>query len=241
MSFSHRAIAVDHRLRHVGDHRQPAGHVAVERAVPDRQFRLVAGGQQQRAALVRERHQQVAADARLNVLLRDVASRTRRTPGRAWRPSRASPVRSAASASRMPRLAASSQRIVDAAAAGVGRWHQHAEHVIGAERLGGDRGRQRRVDAAGQPEDGVGESALADVVARAEDERAPDLRFGAASLPARSRRSARASMSSMLSIRCRRSTTSGANARPRRNGRPIGVERPGCGRRRRGRRSRRTG
>ena len=39
--------AVDHRLGHVADHRQPAAHVAVEGAVADRQFRLVAGRQQQ--------------------------------------------------------------------------------------------------------------------------------------------------------------------------------------------------
>ena len=54
---------------------EPAGHVAVQRAVADRQLRLVAGRQQQRAALVRQRHQQVAADARLDVLLGDVARR----------------------------------------------------------------------------------------------------------------------------------------------------------------------
>ena len=68
-------------------------------------------------------------------------------------------------------------RIVEAAAAGVGRRHQHAEHVAGAERLGGDRGGQRRVDAAGEPEHRAGEAALARVVARAEHQRAPDLRL----------------------------------------------------------------
>jgi hypothetical protein len=44
-----------------------AGHVAVKRAVADRHFRLVAGGQHQRASLVGQRHQDIAADARLDV------------------------------------------------------------------------------------------------------------------------------------------------------------------------------
>ena len=47
------------------------------------------------------------------------------------------------------------------------------------ERLGGDRRRERRIDAARQPEHRARESALARVVARAEDERAPDFGFGA--------------------------------------------------------------
>ena len=68
-------------------------------------------------------------------------------------------------------------RIVDAAAAGVRRRHQHAEDAIGAERVGRDRRGQRGVDAAGQAEDHAREAALARVVARAERQRAPDLGF----------------------------------------------------------------
>ena len=64
--------AVDHHLRQVGNHRQAAVHVAVQRAVAHRHLRLVAGGQQQRAEFVGERHQQIAADARLDILLGDV-------------------------------------------------------------------------------------------------------------------------------------------------------------------------
>ena len=43
-------------------------------------------------------------------------------------------------------------RILDAAAARVGRRHQDAQHVIRPEGLDGDRGGERRVDAAGKPE-----------------------------------------------------------------------------------------
>ena len=63
---------VDRGLGHVADDRQPAAHVAVERAVADGQLALVAGGQQQAAELVRQGHQDLAADAGLDVLLGDV-------------------------------------------------------------------------------------------------------------------------------------------------------------------------
>ncbi len=41
----------------------------------------------------------------------------------------------------------------DAVVARVARRHQHAGHAVGAERVGGDRGDERRVDAAGQPDE----------------------------------------------------------------------------------------
>ena len=60
---------VHHRLGHVGDHRQATGHIAVQRAVAHRDLAFVARAQHQRAELVRQRHQQVAPDARLDILL----------------------------------------------------------------------------------------------------------------------------------------------------------------------------
>ena len=57
------------------------------------------------------------------------------------------------------------------------RRHGDAGHVLGSERLGGDDRGQRGVDAAGEAEHDVGEAALADVVAHAEDQRVPDLRL----------------------------------------------------------------
>src|SRR5687767_7534811 len=55
---------IDEGLRHVLDHGEAAGHVAVERRVADGDLALVAGGENEPAELVRERHQQGAADAR---------------------------------------------------------------------------------------------------------------------------------------------------------------------------------
>ena len=66
------ADGIDARLDQIADHRQRAHHVAVERAIAHGHLRLVAGGEHQGAELVRERHQQRAANARLDVLLGDV-------------------------------------------------------------------------------------------------------------------------------------------------------------------------
>ncbi len=71
------AQPVHERLGDVLDDREAAREVAVEGGVPDRHLRLVAGGQHQPPKLVGERHQQVAADARLQVLLGEVG----RLPG----------------------------------------------------------------------------------------------------------------------------------------------------------------
>ena len=71
--------AIDHGLVHVAEERQAAGHVAVERAVADGELGLVAGGQHQRAGAVGPGHEDVAADARLDVLVRRCRTCARRT------------------------------------------------------------------------------------------------------------------------------------------------------------------
>ena len=53
--------AVDERLGHVGQHVEPARHVAVERRVSRGELALVAGRQQQVALLVGDRHENDAA------------------------------------------------------------------------------------------------------------------------------------------------------------------------------------
>src|SRR5207248_11013986 len=66
------AEPVHHRLGDVLDDGEPAREVAVERGVADRHLRLVAGGEHQPAELVGQRHQEVAPDARLDVLRGEV-------------------------------------------------------------------------------------------------------------------------------------------------------------------------
>src|SRR3989442_1042692 len=72
---------VDQRLRHVLDHGEAAGHVAVERRIADAVFALVSGGEYEPAELVRERHEQRPPDARLDVLLGRVLPEPLEGPG----------------------------------------------------------------------------------------------------------------------------------------------------------------
>ena len=70
--FEIAAELVDLRLDHISNDGERTHHVSVERAIPYRHLRFVAGSEHQRAELVGKRHQQVAAYARLDVLLGDV-------------------------------------------------------------------------------------------------------------------------------------------------------------------------
>ena len=63
---------VDPGLGEVAEGGEAAHHVAVERAVADRDLALVPGGEHQQAELVGERHQERAPRPRLEVLLGDV-------------------------------------------------------------------------------------------------------------------------------------------------------------------------
>ena len=63
----------------------------------------------------------------------------------------------------------------DAAVAREARRHEHADDVLGPERVDRDRRDERRVDAAGEADQHVAEAVLAHVVARAEHQRLVDL------------------------------------------------------------------
>ena len=58
----------DRGFGQVLDHGKAACHVAIQRAIAGGHFALVAGGQHDRAKLIGQRHQQRAANPRLNVL-----------------------------------------------------------------------------------------------------------------------------------------------------------------------------
>ena len=62
------------------------------------------------------------------------------------------------------------RRVGDAPVAREARRHQHPDDLLGAQRVDRDRGDQRRVDPARQPDEHVGETVLAHVVARADHE-----------------------------------------------------------------------
>src|SRR5947209_648078 len=69
---------IDLGLENVADDGESDVRVAVERAVAEGEFRLVAGRKQQTALGVRDGHQDVAAQARLQVLRRQTVAAARR-------------------------------------------------------------------------------------------------------------------------------------------------------------------
>ena len=75
----------------------------------------------------------------------------------------------------MPRFAATRAASAAGLAAVEARGHRDADDAVRAERLDGERRRERRVDAAGEADDGLREAVLAEVVAGAEHERRVDL------------------------------------------------------------------
>ena len=162
------------RLEHVLEEREPAGHVPVERRVADRELRLVAGGDDEPAELVRQRHQQHAADAGLEVLLGQVAievveaRRERLLEGGDDLVDRQLAEVDPEALREPPRVAAGALRREP-------RRHRDAVHPLGAERLDRERRGQRRVDPAGQPDDDVAKAVLLHVVAQPELEREPHL------------------------------------------------------------------
>ena len=141
------------RLGNVADHREPTGRVAVQRGVADGDLALVAAGQHRRPPeLVRQGHHQHAADAALQVFLRQVGSAVPRSR-------LASISRKAACAGSIGIVAEVDAEVggeLRGVAFGVGaavaRRHRHDVHAVGTERVGGDGRHQRRVDAAGKRE-----------------------------------------------------------------------------------------
>ena len=126
------------------------------------------------AELVRERHQQRAADAGLDVLFGRILFPTGEFGGQA----RAKRIEHrhdrdlvVAHAQAFGHLARVEPRDVSR----VGRRHHHAAHLVGAERVDRDGEHERRIDAAGQADDDARKAVLADVVAHPRDERGPGL------------------------------------------------------------------
>ena len=145
---------------------EAAVHVAIERGVADRHFRLVAGGHDHGAELVGDGHQDGAAGARLEVLFGDVGF--------------------AAGKHRRQRLSEALDRLLDghdvvahaqrlgdrgrvrqAFLGGVAIGQHDAMDAPGTQRIDGHRRGDRRIDAAGEAEHDAGKAVLVDVVAQA--------------------------------------------------------------------------
>ena len=141
-----------------------AAHVAVERGVAHRHLRLVAGGEHHVAELVADRHQDDAAHPRLDVLLGLVRIAALRRARRACHPSRPPPARSPPPRSGRRAGARIPRRRRGRTVRRVARRHGDAEDAVRAQRIDRDGGRQRRINAAGKPDQHAGEAVLADIV-----------------------------------------------------------------------------
>ena len=160
---------VDLRLEHIGDDREAAAHVAVERAVTDGHFALVAGGEEQGAEFVRERHHQDAADAGLDVFFGDIAR-----PAGEERPERV--FRRGDGVGDGDRFEADAEILGENAGVvtGVLRGNRggqgDTDDVFLSQGVGGDDGDQRGINATGKRNQGALEAALVRVIAQAEDQ-----------------------------------------------------------------------
>ena len=124
----------------------------------------------------------------------------------------------------MPRDSASAARVGARLLRPVARRHRDAVHAVGAERLDGERGRERRVDPAGEADHDLAEAVLLDVVAQAELERLAHLlevveRRVGRRLAGVDASSITASAARALLREARRRTSRGAPAAGRRRGR----------------------
>ena len=164
------AQVVDTGLEDVLDDRIPADRVAVDREVADGHFTLVARGQHHPAELVGQRHQRDAAEAALHILLGEVGCPTlerRREHLVVGHEPGLDRDRAEVDAQPIGQILCIRTRPF----AGVPRRHRHAVHLIGPERVDRDAGDERGIDAAGESDDDVGETVLADVVPRTDHER----------------------------------------------------------------------
>ena len=171
------AELVDEGLGHILDDAEAAGHVAVEGGVAHGEFALVAGGQDEPAELVGDSHEQVASDAGLHVLLRDVGLRAVEY-GVEGVFHGAVDVLDGDDAERNAQGGGERLRVGHAAVGGVAGGHGDALDVLGAEGVDGDDGGEAGIDAAGEADERLAEAVLADVVAGAEDEGVVDLADG---------------------------------------------------------------
>jgi hypothetical protein len=172
------AAEVEHEgLGHVLDHREAAGHVAVQGAVADRGLALVAGGEHEPAELVGQRHQDVAADAGLQVFLGDVRRAAGPLRGKLGHVGVVQPADG--DLAELDAEVARDQFRVGARLAGrIFGGHGHAGDAVRAERVDREGGDERGVDAAGQPDHHVLKAILSDVVAQSGDQSGVHLGLG---------------------------------------------------------------
>src|SRR6266571_1716386 len=161
---------VDHGFRHIGNYRQASGYIAVQGAVTDADFGFVSRAQNQSAEFIGESHEQIAADAGLDILLGGVFGRFGEGVGEDLA------VGGKYIGDRQDNdfdseIGGELARVAKAAFGGVGAGHGDAGDVLLAQRGHGDAGDHGRIHAAAHSHEHFAETAFVHVVARAGDER----------------------------------------------------------------------
>ena len=173
---------VNHHFGHIADDGEPARHVAVKRAVADRELGFVAGAQDERAQFVGQRHEDVAADARLDVFLRHVAGHFSERGIERGQVAFENGINGDDAQINLD-VVREPLRVPDAAGRRIGAGHADAHDVFRAERIGGDGCDERGINAPAQSHNRLLESAFRHVVPRSEPQRLVhrlDLRIWAA-------------------------------------------------------------
>ena len=161
---------VNHGLGHIGEQGESAGHVAVNGAVTDGHFALVAGRDDHAVEFVRDSHERDPAQAGLQILLGDVRIFLGEYIGHLFL-HRFEPSADRHGVAFDAEVAGEREGIVDAALRGVGSGHGHPEDVFFAERGNSQRGGHRRIDPAAQPDDHLLESAFGQIIVESEHQR----------------------------------------------------------------------
>src|SRR5579862_124176 len=142
---------VNHRLWDIAQDREPAGHVAVKRAIPHRQLALVSRRQEQASEFIGKRHERHAAQSRLHVFLRRILGQAGKSLRELF-PERLERALYRNLEAADAQVFREGERVVDAPLGGILGGHGNAQDILRAERFRGDAGAHRRVDAAAEAE-----------------------------------------------------------------------------------------
>ena len=160
---------IDHGLRQIGNDAQAAAHVTVEGAIADRHLAFIAGGEQQIAEFVGERHQHVAANPCLNIFLGYI----RLFPGKVLMQGikiGGVYLRDGNDLEIDPQVVSKDARVLHAARGRIDRGHGNAENIFAADGCSSQAGGHRGINPAGKAQQRFGEPAFAQVIANTQDE-----------------------------------------------------------------------
>lgn len=153
----------------VCDGRECAAHVAVEGAVANGEFGLVAGGEQEGVVVVGVCHEEDASDAGLEVLFGEAVGLVLEG-GLQGFPECAEDGLDGDGVGLDAEVLSERCGIVEGALRGEVAGHEQADDIVWSERADGESGSEGGVDAAGESEEGAGEAGLLEVVSDAGDE-----------------------------------------------------------------------